>query len=143
MSSATYFFRADIPIVDNCSDRRDMSFPTNSARVKIANRNPAWNRCDERAQPETCSAVPEATPHSGGRPLRGKAYHTHPRPVRAIDQRVRTDFVVDVGDVDLRRRPPLQGLGYTAGPDAPCGTVSEFHQMAPIVSFDLHRRSPV
>ena len=65
------------------------------------------------------------------------------RPVRAIDQRVRTDFVVDVGDVDVRRRPPLQGLGYIARPDAPCGTVSEFHQMAPIVSFNLHRRSPV
>src|SRR6184192_3947841 len=47
------------------------------------------------------------------------------RPVRAIDQRVRTDFVVDVGDVDVRRRPPLQGLGYIARPDAPCGTVSE------------------
>src|SRR5215471_109135 len=56
---------------------------------------------------------------------------------------MRTDFVVDVGDVDLRRRPPLQGLGYIAGPDAPCETVSEFHQMARIVSFDLHRRSPV
>src|SRR5262249_42220310 len=85
----------------------------------------------------------EATPHSGGGPLPGKAYHPPPCPVRAIDHRVRTDFVVYVGDVDLRRRPPLQGLGYIAGPDAPCGTVSEFHQMAPIVSFDLHRRSPV
>ena len=46
--------------------------------VKIANRNPAWNRCNERAQPETCSAVAEATSHSGGGPLRGKAYHPHP-----------------------------------------------------------------
>src|SRR5262249_4402079 len=64
-------------------------------------------------------------------------------PFLAVDQRVRTDFVVDVGDVDLRRAPPLPGLGDIAGPDAPCGTVSEFHQMASIVSFDLHRRSPV
>src|SRR5215470_2658668 len=40
---------------------------------------------------------------------------------------------------DLRCRQPLQGPGYIAGPDAPCGTVSEFHQMAPIVFFDLHR----
>jgi hypothetical protein len=36
----------------------------------------------------------------------------------------------------------LQGLGDIAGPDAPRGTVSEFHHMAPIVLFDLHRRSP-
>src|SRR5262249_25202403 len=37
---------------------------------------------------------------------------------------------------------PLQGLGYIAGPDAPCGTISEFHHMAPIMLLDLHRRSP-
>src|SRR5438034_8671122 len=37
---------------------------------------------------------------------------------------------------------PLQGLGDIAGPDAPCGTVSEFHHVAPIVLLDLHRRSP-
>jgi hypothetical protein len=74
---------------------------------------------------------------------RADAYHSHPRPARAIDQHVQTDFVVDVCDVDLRCRQSLQGLGYIAGPDAPCGTVSEFHQMAPIVFLDLHRRSPV
>ena len=84
----------------------------------------------------------EAAPHRGGGPLRADAYHSHPRPIEAIDQRVRTDFVLDVRDVDLRRRQPLQGLGDIAGPDAPCGTVSEFHHMAPIVLFDLHRRSP-
>jgi hypothetical protein len=55
---------------------------------------------------------------------------------------VRADFVVDVGDIDLRRRQPLQGLWYIAGPNAPCGTVSEFHHMAPIVLFDVHRPSP-
>jgi hypothetical protein len=87
-------------------------------------------------RPLACSAVAKATPHSGGGPLGANVY-------RAIDQRVRTDFVVDVGDVDVRRRPPLQGLGNIARPDAPCGNVSEFHQMAPIVSFNLHRRSPV
>jgi len=85
----------------------------------------------------------EATPHRGGGPLRADAYYAHPRPVRTIDQRVRTDFVVNIRNVDLRCRQPLQGPGYIAGPDAPCGTVSEFHQMAPIVFFDLHRRSPV
>ena len=86
-----------------------------------------------RAQTRDCSAVAEATPHSGGGPLRTDAYHSHPRPARAIDQRVRTDFVVNVRDVDLRRRQPLQGLGYIAGPDAPRGTVSAFHQMTHIV----------
>jgi hypothetical protein len=56
---------------------------------------------------------------------------------------VQTDFVVDVRDVDLSRRQPLQGLGDIAGPDAPRGTVSEFYHMAPVVLFDLHRRSPL
>src|SRR5207302_1941581 len=84
----------------------------------------------------------EATPDGGGRPNHAGSYHTHPRSIRAIDQRVRTDFVLDIRDVDLRRRQPLQRLGYIAGPDAPSGTVSEFHHMAPIVLFDLHRRSP-
>ncbi len=79
-----------------------------------------------RAQMRGCSAVAEATPHGGRRPLHADAYHSHPRPARAIDQRVRTDFVVNVCDVDLRCWPPLQGLGYIAGPDAPCRTVSEF-----------------
>ena len=51
-------------------------------------------------------------------------------------------IVLDIRDVDPRRRQPLQRLGYIAGPDAPSGTVSEFHHMAPIVLFDLRRRSP-
>ena len=50
---------------------------------------------------------------------------------------MRTDFVVDVGDVDLRRRPPLQGLGYIAGPDTPCGTVSEFHLLICIADLPV------
>src|SRR5262249_19251702 len=58
------------------------------------------------------------------------------------DALLRTNFVLNVGDIDLRRGQPLQGLGYIAGPDAPCGTISEFHHMAPIVLLDLHRRSP-
>jgi hypothetical protein len=89
------------------------------------------------------SARAEATPDGGGRPNHAGSYHSHPRSIRAIDQRVRTDFVLDVRDIDLRRRQPLQRLGYIVGPDAPCGTISEFHYIAPIVLFDLHRRSPV
>jgi hypothetical protein len=51
---------------------------------------------------------------------------------------VRTDFVVNVCDVDLRCWPPLQGLGYIAGPDAPCRTVSEFHRLTTwFVSRDI------
>jgi len=103
----------------------------------------AMRGLSQRPKTFRCLAAVEATPHSGGGPLRADAYHSHPRSARAIDQRVRTDFVVDVCDVDLRCRLPLQGLGYIAGPDAPCGTVSEFHQMAPIVFFDLHCRSPL
>src|SRR5262245_64601059 len=45
-------------------------------------------------------------------------------------------------DIDLRGWPPFQGLGYIARPNAPCGTVSELHHMAPIVLLDLQRRSP-
>src|SRR5262245_13109829 len=45
-------------------------------------------------------------------------------------------------DIDLRGWPPFQCLGYIARPNAPCGTVSELHHMAPIVLLDLHRRSP-
>src|SRR5262249_4915812 len=52
-----------------------------------------------------------------------------------------TNVIVNVRDIDLSRWQPFQGLGNIAGPDAPCGTVSEFHQMAPIVFLDLHRRS--
>src|SRR5262249_31384350 len=88
------------------------------------------------------SALPKRTPNSGGRPIRARSYHSHPRPIRAIDERVRADFVLDIRDIDLRSWPPLQGLWYIAGPNAPCGTVSDFHHMAPIVLFDLHRRSP-
>src|SRR5262249_48350322 len=95
-----------------------------------------------RQYPGPGSAVAEATPHSGGRPLRAGAYHSNPRPIRAIDQRVRTDFVLDVGDVDLRRRQPLQCRRYVAGPDAPRRTISDLHDMTPVVLLDLHRRSP-
>src|SRR5258708_2962415 len=54
-----------------------------------------------RAQMRGCSAVAEATPHGGGWPLHADAYHSHPRPARAIDHRVRTDFVAYVSDADL------------------------------------------
>src|SRR5262249_9721924 len=88
------------------------------------------------------SALAERTPDGGGRPMRAGAYHAHPRSIRTIDQRVRTDFVLDIRYVDLRRRQPLQRPGYIPAPDAPGGIVSEFHHMAPIMLFDLHRRSP-
>src|SRR5262245_24412888 len=59
------------------------------------------------------------------------------RSTRACEQ-----FVLDMRDIDLRGWPPFQCLGYIARPNAPCGTVSELHHMAPIVLLDLHRRSP-
>src|SRR5262249_8026993 len=51
-------------------------------------------------------------------------------------------FMLDIPDIDLPGWPPFQCLGYIARPNAPCGTVSELHHMAPIVLLDLHRRSP-
>src|SRR5262249_1122877 len=88
------------------------------------------------------SALPKRTPDRGGRPIRAGSYRSNPRSVRAIDQGVRADFVLGIRDIDLCGWPPFQRLGYIARPNAPCGTVSELHHMAPVVLLDLHRRSP-
>ena len=51
--------------------------------------------------------------------------HSHSRSIRAIDQRMRANLVIDVRNLDLRRRTPSQRLRCVAGPDAPflhCGS---------------------
>jgi regulator of protease activity HflC (stomatin/prohibitin superfamily) len=87
---------------------------------------------------EAFSPPSERTPDGIDGPVRADVYDPYPGSVGAIDQRVRTDCILDVHDVDLRGRLPLQRIRCVAGPDAPCRAVVELHDVAPVMLLDSH-----
>jgi hypothetical protein len=102
--------------------RRNGAGDTKAARLEIKCRGK--KRCGRRRrgpararEPSTrrrrgdWSSRAEATPDGGSRPIRAGYYHSHSRSVRAIDQRVRTDFVLDVRDIGSR----CKDLGISPG----------------------------
>jgi hypothetical protein len=114
-----------------------------SPGVAVVEPDRGWSALVVAGARSACpSALAKGASDRIDRPIFVHPYHAYLRSIRTGGQRVRTDLVLDVHNIKLCRRQPLQCFRYISRPDAPRRAVVELDDMAPVMLLDAHR-SPV